>query len=92
MGGMMGSTGMGAWILLWIFIAVAVAATGGVLIVRALGTRHEDRQLQVRSDESVALREARDALRMRYAKGEISREEYLQGKVELEDDLPEGRR
>ena len=26
-----------------------------------------------------------DTLRMRYASGEISREEYLQGKVELED-------
>ena len=32
-----------------------------------------------------AVREARDALKMRYARGEIGREEYLQGKVELED-------
>jgi hypothetical protein len=32
-----------------------------------------------------AARKAKDALKLRYAHGEISREEYLQGKVELED-------
>jgi uncharacterized membrane protein len=31
------------------------------------------------------VREAKDTLKMRYARGEISREEYLQGKVELEE-------
>ena len=31
------------------------------------------------------LQEAQEALRLRYARGEISREDYLQGKVELED-------
>jgi hypothetical protein len=31
------------------------------------------------------VREARDALRLRYANGEIDREQYLQGKVDLED-------
>jgi len=31
------------------------------------------------------VREAKDALRLRYANGEINREDYLQGKVELED-------
>jgi hypothetical protein len=31
------------------------------------------------------LREAKDALRLRYANGEISPEDYLQGNVELED-------
>ena len=31
------------------------------------------------------MQEAKDALKMRYARGEIGREEYLQGKVELED-------
>jgi uncharacterized membrane protein len=35
--------------------------------------------------ESPAIREAKDALKMRYAHDEISREEYLQGKVELDD-------
>jgi uncharacterized membrane protein len=42
-------------------------------------------QAQVRSGDSPAVREAQDTLRPRYANGEISREEYLQGKVELED-------
>jgi uncharacterized membrane protein len=40
---------------------------------------------EVRNGDSPAVREAQDALRLRYANGEISREEYLQGKVELED-------
>jgi len=31
------------------------------------------------------VREAKDALRLRYANGEINREDYLQGKVELEN-------
>jgi uncharacterized membrane protein len=30
------------------------------------------------------MQEARDALRLRYANGEISWEDYLQGKVKLE--------
>jgi uncharacterized membrane protein len=42
-------------------------------------------QAQVRSGDSPAVREAQDTLRLGYANGEISREEYLQGKVELED-------
>ena len=39
----------------------------------------------VRADEPPGLQEARATLRMRYASGEITREDYLQGKVELED-------
>ena len=39
----------------------------------------------VRANEPPGLQEARAALRMRYASGEISREDYLQGKVELEE-------
>lgn len=35
--------------------------------------------------DSASVRDARDALKLRYAHGQISREEYLQGKVELED-------
>jgi len=31
------------------------------------------------------VQEAKDALRMRYAKGELGRAEYLQGKVEMEE-------
>ncbi len=37
-----------------------------------------------RVSESPGLQEVRDALRLRYANGEISRDDYLQGKVELE--------
>jgi uncharacterized membrane protein len=52
---------------------------------RVLSIRHGAEPPEVRSGDSPAVREAQDALRLRYANGEISREEYLQGKVELED-------
>ena len=84
MGGMMGSTGMGAWVLLWIFLGLALAVTAGVVVARALGWRRAD-QPRIGPAESPAVRQARDALRLRYASGEIGREDYLQGKVELED-------
>jgi putative membrane protein len=82
---MMGSTGMGGWIILWIILAVAVAVAAGVVVTRALGTRREPGPPQVSSAHSPAVRAAQDAMKMRYARGEISREEYLQGRVELED-------
>jgi putative membrane protein len=85
MGGMMSGTGMGVWIVLWVFLGLALAVTGGVLIARVLGTRAGADRRQVEAPESPAVREAKDALRRRYANGQISREEYLQGKVELED-------
>jgi uncharacterized membrane protein len=85
MGGMMGGAGLGAWILLWILLGLAVVVTGGALIARALGTRREPEPPQIPPAESPAVREAKDALKLRYAHGETSREEYLQGKVELED-------
>jgi putative membrane protein len=85
MGGMMNSTGMGAWMLLWVFLGLALAVTGGVLMARVLSSRAGTDRRQVEAAESPAVREARDALRRRYANGEISREEYLQGRVELED-------
>jgi uncharacterized membrane protein len=85
MGGMMGSAGIGAWVLPWFFLGLAVVVAGGVLITRTLGTRREPESHQMHSAESPAVREAKDALKLRYANGEIGREEYLQGKVELED-------
>jgi uncharacterized membrane protein len=86
MGGMMGTSGtVGAWIILWILLAIAVGVTGGFLIARALHTRRGAEPPQTPATESPAVREAKDALRLRYANGEISREDYLQGKVELED-------
>ena len=86
MGGMMGTTGTpGAWILLWILLAFGVGVIGGLLIAHGLHSRRGATPPQIPPAESAAVREAKDALRLRYANGEISREDYLQGKVELED-------
>jgi putative membrane protein len=83
MGGMMG--GAGTLIVLWIFLGIAVAAGVGVVAVRALSGRPGPAPRPVSPPDSAAVQEAKEALRLRYAKGEIGREEYLQGKVELED-------
>jgi putative membrane protein len=55
------------------------------VVARVLGTRRGPEPPPLPLPESPAVREAKDALRLRYANGEIDREEYLQGKVELED-------
>ena len=81
----MGGTGMGGWIFLWIFLGLVAAVAVGVVVARALGTRHEPEPRHIPPAESPAVREAKNALKLRYAHGEISREEYLQGRVELED-------
>ena len=85
MGGMMSGGGMGAWLILWIVLGLAVAVAGGAVIVHALSTRHEHEPSAIPPTDSSAVREAKDTLKLRYAHGEISREGYLQGKVELED-------
>jgi uncharacterized membrane protein len=82
---MMGASPMAAWILLWSLLGLALAVTGGVLVARLLASRRDAGSRQIGTSESPGLQQARDALRQRYANGEISREEYLQGKVELED-------
>jgi len=82
----MGSSGaMGGWMLLWVLLALVLGVTGGVVIARVVHTRHSARLPRVPPAESPAAQQAREALRLRYANGEISREDYLQGKVELED-------
>jgi putative membrane protein len=86
MGGMMGSgAGIGAWMFVWIILGLAVLVTVGVVTARVLVAGHKPEPPQVPPAESAAVREAKDALKMRYARGEIDREEYLQGKVELDD-------
>jgi uncharacterized membrane protein len=82
-GGMMGATG--GWVLLWALLAVALVVAGGALAFRALASRHPTKAPQIGAGHSPAVQKAKDALRLRYANGEISREDYLQGKVELED-------
>jgi uncharacterized membrane protein len=83
MGGMMDATG--GWILLWTLLVLALAVAGGIVAARVLSIRLSAEPPEVRSGDSPAVREAQDALRLRYANGEMGREEYLQGKVELED-------
>ena len=70
---------------MWIFLGAALAVAGAVGVARVLRTRGEAGPSEVRPAESPAVRQAKDVLRLRYAKDEISREDYLQGKVELED-------
>jgi putative membrane protein len=82
---MMSGGGMGAWMFLWIILGVAVAVTAGVVAARALGSGRKPEPPRLPPAESAAVQQAKDALKMRYARGEIDREEYLQGKVELED-------
>lgn len=77
--------GASAWILLWILLGLAMMGAGGVVVARALATRREPGAPPVPAGDSPAVRDAKDALKLRYAHGEISREGYLQGKVELED-------
>jgi len=82
-----GGAGMGAWIYLWVILGLAVVVLVGVVAVRvlAIGRNPEPPTPQLPPAESAAVREAKDTLRLRYARGEIDREAYLQGKVELED-------
>jgi len=85
---MMGTAGAGyPWILilLWSLLGLVVAATSGVVAAKVLSSRHRDGSRQSRAAEPPGWQEALDALRLRYARGEISREDYLQGKVELQD-------
>ncbi len=88
MGGMMATTGSGyPWILilLWSVLGLVVAVTSGVVVAKMLSSRRQAGSRQIAAAESPALQEAQDTLRLRYARGEISREDYLQGKVELQD-------
>jgi putative membrane protein len=84
MGGMMGA--MGAWMIVWGLLSLAVlglAVAGGIRAVRILAGRRGGGQAGgAILPPDVA--EAQAVLRRRYAAGEITREDYLQAKVELE--------
>lgn len=84
MGGMMG-IGMGAWVLIWTLLSIAVVVACVVVVPKALKSQHKAERTEITPSGSRDLLEAKNALRRRYAAGEIDREEYLQGKVELED-------
>lgn len=62
-----------------------MVVTAGILAVRALRARHAVIESQADGSDSAAVRRAKDVLWLRYASGEISREDYAQRKVELED-------
>ena len=81
----MGSAGgVSAWvILLWSLLGLAAAVIAAILVIRAGHARHA--AVEPQASDAAAVKEAKDALRLRYASGQISREEYLQGKIELED-------
>ncbi len=85
MGGMMGTQGSSAVLWSLLVLALVIAALAGTALALARSRRHRGSPPQIPSGTSPGLQEARDALRLRYARGEISREDYLQGKVELED-------
>jgi putative membrane protein len=79
MGGM-----MGAWMIGWGLLSLLVlglAVAGGIWAVRTLAGRRASGAIR---PSDVA--EAQAVLRRRYAAGEITREDYLQAKVELEID------
>lgn len=70
-------------VVFWSLLSLALAVLAVALLARS---RHRSSDPpQVHDETSPALQQARDALRLRYANGDISREEYLRGKVELED-------
>lgn len=74
--------GMGPWMVLWVVVSLAVlalASAGTVWLTRALTTGVHTPSLQ-----PPVIDAAQAELRRRYAAGEIDREQYLQGKVDLE--------
>ena len=62
-----------------------MVVTPGILAVRALRARHLATESEADGSDSAAVRRAKDVLRLRYASSEVNREDYLQGKIELED-------
>lgn len=76
---------MYGWMLLFGLLGLALIAGGGLLVWRVLARRSLPPGGPTKSVSPPQPDEAQAALRRRYAAGEISREDYLQAKVELED-------
>jgi uncharacterized membrane protein len=70
---------------MWILLSLGIGIAGGFLIAHGLHIRRGATPRMTPPTESTAVRDAKDVLRRRYANGEMSREDYLQGNVELED-------
>ncbi len=84
MGGMMGASApMYVWIIVWSLLGAIVLVGGGFAVGRYLHAHAGPPAITPPGPPPQD--EAQAALRQRYARGEISREEYLQAKVELED-------
>lgn len=81
---MMGVGGMTGWLVFLVVLLVAAVVTA-VVTARMLSARRRTELPPGPREQAPGPDEAEAALRMRYASGQISREEYLQGKVELED-------
>ena len=81
MGGMM-TIAMAGWTLLSLAL-LALAVAGGIWATRQLSRRRQVPPVS-QAGPPPGLAEAQAELRRRYAAGEIGREEYLQGKVDLE--------
>lgn len=74
------------WVLitLWSLLGLVLAVTSEAVMAKVLRSRHRAGSRQIRADGLPGLHEAQDALWLRDACGEISREDYLQGKAELQ--------
>lgn len=72
MSGMMGGGSMGPWMVLWGLLLVVVVVVAAVVAVRASS--------QSRTGGADALRE----LELRYARGDIERDDYLQRRDDFE--------
>jgi len=81
MGAMM-TIAMAGWTLLSLAL-LALAVAGGIWAARHLARRGRVPQVS-HAGPPPGLAAAQALLRRRYAAGEIGREEYLQGKVDLE--------
>ena len=76
---------MYGWMLLYGLLGMVLIAGGGLLVWRVLARRSLPPGAPTKRVSPPQPDEAQAALKRRYAAGEISREDYLQAKVELED-------